>query len=468
VESIRLSRVTNDRRGIFFLKGNRVRFLLAFMTFIAVACTGSTGCSRRTSIARPPDLETVKHVFDSRQQSNDEPAAAFKDLDLYIDASMSMRGFVHDPETKFKGVLQNLFESAVANQYRVARFRFSGPIIDITGQTTGSLMLESFYNGVDTPLGRLLTGFADPNKDERVSVVLSDLIQSDVGTEESALIQGIQTLLSKHREIALLGFRSSFNGPYYVEGPRTSSTVSPYTLRLPQTLPNTGRPFYILVIAPNRPSYELLFNTVLRHLGFLESFVPTDMPVNIDEIRFDPLDRNNPNWRKYGSAQKQEMRNGARRFYTSYLTADRAAGSDGSLRLKLQAQLRLELESPAKIDFEAHKASFRNAKAGSVEEVAIQPTVQMGNSGSALTFNVAYRPTSPPKGGWDVYRVQMRAGIGNAVVPSWLTAWNTNSDSSSTNGNKTYRLNLLGEALVRSISEKVVFCEHYVVITGDK
>jgi hypothetical protein len=58
----------------------------------------------------------------------------------------------------------------------------------------------------------------------------------------------------------------------------------------------------------------------------------------------------------------------------------------------------------------------------------------------------------------------MRAGEGNLAPPQWVRAWSTDNDESPMVGNKTYQLALLGEAMVRAITEKAVFCEHYIAV----
>ena len=70
----------------------------------------------------------------------------------------------------------------------------------------------------------------------------------------------------------------------------------------------------------------------------------------------------------------------------------------------------------------------------------------------------------PEANSWDIYFVKMRAGDGNLSVPAWVSDWNTEDDTLAENGNRTFQLKLIAEAMINAISERVVFCEYILKI----
>ena len=49
-------------------------------------------------------------------------------------------------------------------------------------------------------------------------------------------------------------------------------------------------------------------------------------------------------------------------------------------------------------------------------------------------------------------------------MPAWVRDWNTDDDSTPGVGNKTFRLSLLVEAMIRAITEDAPFCEQYICL----
>ena len=179
------------------------------------------------------------------------PNQAVTEFDLYIDDSASMRGYASLPDSHYVRVMNHILDAGATGNLSVTPYRFSSGIAPVGNLGIAQLLSPQFYGGLDTPLSRLLEHIGvSPN---RMSVIVSDLVQSDKTNDERALVKALRELARKRVEIRLLGFRSGFRGDYYVEhAPYAGHAQRKIPLTLDQSVPGGGRPFYLLVIAPNR------------------------------------------------------------------------------------------------------------------------------------------------------------------------------------------------------------------------
>src|SRR6202040_1389655 len=71
------------------------------------------------SLMEPPPVALVKKVFATDTRSPAEPKATLPPVDLYMDDSKSMRGFVANPEFTYTRVVQSIFDELATAQYPV-------------------------------------------------------------------------------------------------------------------------------------------------------------------------------------------------------------------------------------------------------------------------------------------------------------------------------------------------------------
>ncbi|MGA2184682.1 MAG: hypothetical protein ABSH47_16805 [Bryobacteraceae bacterium] len=408
----------------------------------------------------PPTADGIERVFATGDTRPAEAKAVTLDLDLYIDASMSMRGYLHDPGSMFARVLTFILEGTTASQYHVARYQFSTNIASVDSLPVHSFLSPEFYHGLDTPLSALLDRIARAPYSNHVSIIISDLVQSERGLDQLALVRSLQKLTAQNLELKLLAFRSNFHGPYYVEAYTSPGTPRSYELAMSQSLPGGGRPFYVLVIAPNSASLERLQQTVLDRAGPLETFSPTELPFKVSNIVFAPSRPVSSAWKLFSSPE-QSASASSTTWYIGFAEVSKPEGKDFSMRLRYQVRRgRLPLDSLEKIRREIRRCSFDHGRFTMQSEANIPASVSGGQNSEFL--DITYTAPRPRPGVWDIYRVRLRPGLGNVAVPHWVRDWSTDNDAYPGEGNKTFQLALLVEAMVKGITENTLVCEQYI------
>ena len=123
---------------------------------IAVAVLACTACSKHAAFPRPEELDKVFH-------NAAEPSEGLvRDLDVYIDGSGSMLGFVRASMNRYHAVVAEILnDSADTGRLSVKRFRFPaaggrGTSVSVSNMHVAEILSPAFYYGGDTPLGKLL------------------------------------------------------------------------------------------------------------------------------------------------------------------------------------------------------------------------------------------------------------------------------------------------------------------------
>lgn len=433
-----------------------LRLARFFVAIVAVVLLTNIGCRP----ARDPGLEAVRKAF----SADESPPlkAAVTDLDVYIDGSMSMRGFVQGTATNsnYPRVLQHVLQAGTTGQYRMARYKFAQTIQTVNHLDPNQFLLPAFYDGTDTPLHSLLDRISQKPYVSHVSVIVSDLVQSQTGASQLALVQSLLRVAAGGLELRLVGFRSSFDGLYYVESfPQVGQR---FPLRLNQALPGSGRPFYLLVIAPNRASMDRLDRYVLDKVRPPESFTSTEAPAVVKDILPERASGRRP-WNRYSQAQAGQAPSGATTWYTSFIEV-RPQGRESLLALQYMTRTALPMDAAHKIGFEVRRSTFDGRRFSKTETATIGVTAEKSGTGDGERLQVSYRLPRPAPKVWDVYQIRIRAGEGNLAPPQWVRSWSTDNDQSPMVGNKTYQLALLVETMVRAITERNVFIEHYITV----
>jgi hypothetical protein len=232
-----------------------------------------------------------------------------------------------------------------------------------------------------------------------------------------------------------------------------------------QSLPGSGRPFYLFVVAPNGESMKRVENYVLNRFPAVQTFNPTGPPVTVDNIELQPQSgkaSQAPQWSLYSRLARRETAT-ARRFDSAFVLNTSTPETAVTLPLTFQVQVNVPLRQPGGLSLEAVRATW-NRKTGLGKPMQVEMPVagEFDKSGQHLRLRLAVRKPEPR--GWDVYYIKMRAGEANLSVPAWVMDWNTENDAVATNGNRTFLLKLLVQAMTNAITERVVFCEHMIKV----
>jgi hypothetical protein len=464
-----------NRKAVSILRAFANPLWLAAMTL--VVCTAWVGCGDKPSAPRLDRLEQYAQEHCSEiggdfasqcDKSGDQKVT--RDLNIYIDGSLSMAGFAQAQGSIFRELINGLLQQANANRFNLNIYKFSTKVENVTGKTISEIQSPAFYDGGDTPLAQLIeTIAAEPN--DRTSIVISDMVQSQKGRDSQWLARAFSGLASKRPEIELLGYRSDFDGDYYPEM-RLPGSPGRFPLKMSQTVPGNGRPFYLLVIAPNAATMETVRKTVLNTIPYTEMYDPNQPPVRITAITDDAAGASSASWRLASSFHEDRLSQPPL-LVKNFRWSGAEASGEALLPLKVdfRSSSTLAWHPESGVDLRAKELSWDGkdftvqAKvddlSGSVIKAPVQVSTPAGKDAGKtdMRLELLLRMASPPNNVWEVYLVSVRPGEGSLSPPPWVDEWDTEDDNAPLNGNRTFQLKLITECMMNSITEKLVIGE---------
>jgi hypothetical protein len=219
-----------------------------FTTLLLSVLLISSGCRTEPRVAQASqDLATKISQEEKSQAVEPNAGAHAEESRLYLDASLSMAGFVDSRNhTQFDDVIDSigdympgclLFKYGQAGQNPQ-----QDPAQLMTPARFGSEIHSSgFYDRTYNPDDRLIEALAAEERPVR-SVLLTDGVYSQVeGSTSPPVVNAIQKWMQRGRSLGIFIFRSRFNGRFYSE-------IQRGMLREQVTVED--RPFYAFVFSP--------------------------------------------------------------------------------------------------------------------------------------------------------------------------------------------------------------------------
>src|ERR1044071_5514249 len=261
------------------------RFSTVFV--LAILCSfGSTSCDH--SPPPRPANEAVIRAF-GICSANEPPPGALPTVEFRLDDSLSMGGYVTVPSA-YRNVLRRVVEGAVQAGYSSSIRGFSSPAA-VPLESMGAVLQPGYYSAKDTRLAAVLDDISTPQQDEseKIVVLFSDLIQDEQSRDSLAIAASLRRVAAKYPNLILYGFRSAFQGTYYVTSP-------PRGKMFVNTIDGIGRPFYVLILAKSPDAlrrfqqFAGLFELLNEKTYGGQTFEPSLAPVVVDyaRLRTDP------------------------------------------------------------------------------------------------------------------------------------------------------------------------------------
>jgi hypothetical protein len=174
---------------------------------------------------------------------------AIQSQNVYLDASMSMKGFVnpahHSQFDEFIDSVGDLMPGCHLYKYGQ---RVGGKDDAVVERVSFGLELhqQSFYDLMFNPDDRLIERLATEEQ-SNLSILVTDGVYSEPqGATAPPVVQAAQHWMERGRTLGILIFRSDFDGRFYSERARN-------WLKLP---PVKGRPFYAFVFSPTVKAFR--------------------------------------------------------------------------------------------------------------------------------------------------------------------------------------------------------------------
>lgn len=452
-------RLGESRRGVSRGTGIRVPGLL-YLVVVGVAVGGLSACAR--GVSPPPPKEAVLNHLGIAPGASADSVSDLA-IDVFIDASESIRGFVRDPESRYNSALRWLLTRATTAHFGIKLYSFCEQIKPVAGLGLQEITQPSFYSGRETPLKTLLGQIPERLAEGRVVIVVSDFVQSEPTEDYLSLIDQFHKVAVTHPEIVLLGFRSSFIGTYFIE---TLPRGRHENLQLTQKV-GDGRPFYFLIFAPTRSHLGLLNQYVLDGIDAAEKFSPSEPAFEFAEVQFKGQEQGALDW--WDRFCKEDIDRRGRHAplaYCTYALVNPPPGQGGVLlKLNIIGGTKVLPRDPSKIAVEITHLSFN--RAGVFMPISEREMeIALKEIGSGDGFTQMINLPRPPLGDWDIYRLRWTPGSGNLSLPAWALEWSSNSDQDRNSVRSTLNLGVLVEAMVRAVTEKTEFLDQVLLIGG--
>jgi len=404
--------------------------------------------------ATPPDTPDELLQFFQCQPAT---GAELPPIDILIDDSISMRGFVNSEHGgRYRAMVKQLLENGVGEKVQIRRL--STPTRDLI-QNREQVFAPTMYSNENTLLQRAFE-FAQRRKGH-VVILVSDLEQSTSDGDARDATSALETMLGTDRKhIMVLGIRSAYSNQ---RSPRCSPTC-----------PSQGsRYLYLMVMAESPAALRLFVDRT-----------------HIDKFAFDDKEAARNGWPLFYSSRPalevtgiELLSDPARGHWMESRETANVACADQALA-HLQASFSYRGAWPneplrllVKVTVNAPVDNFSSAvpemnKIVRPRSARPLPFPATGLSHSARgqafitnkTVRLEYNFRKPTPRTWDVYQVWFKSKPAHLEIPLWVSKWNEQVSATSDGSPAVAEL---VRTMLRVVTEKEPLLEHYIAIGQD-
>lgn len=196
---------------------------------LSVSTIFLSGCNGGKIEISAPNVYTHKPPDDSNAKA---------DVDIYFDATYSMKGYTTLAAGNVYRTLPDILDSIGTSMGKASFFRFGKEVAPIEGRDYRKFSSPEPYTEVVTAVHNVI----DYAKPEHLTVIVTDLFESEA--DWSNITKKIrEKYFANHKAVAVIGVKNSFNGEIFDVGLNAASfTYNSYDD------PNRFRPFYLLIL----------------------------------------------------------------------------------------------------------------------------------------------------------------------------------------------------------------------------
>lgn len=366
-------------------------------------------------------------------------------IDLYIDATLSMQGFVSNSQSKYIKFIDELrTTSGVAWRSVDERyFKFGTKIKEIDLNEFKNFHNKSFYHEPGIYEKTNIDLVIDQTDISRVSVVLTDLFQ-DEGDILSIEQQIMNKCFTNGVQVAILGVQSQFSGNIYDLGKNTP----PYYYASSDEDESTYRPFYALMFG-DPDNIEHLFNNLSTVLPF------------VDESKFLVLsnflvDKLSVKLNKKRECRSLNARKSGEKFPQHFNIVLRDGYESGEMEFDINVH-----RNPKTPDFNEQNmllsATRKKIETGRKNTMpAATPSKDISLIQNSISRNENHltgdlKLVLPDEEGSYTYKIYLEcARLGGLKIPDWIQAFSSPNPSANNAPNKTRNLESFVSALIRA------------------
>ena len=281
-----ITEIINSYRCLDNKLGNNF-IIIKYLPLLFFTVNFLIGCSRET-VVKPEQFEQIFGKTNTVENIIPE------EINIIIDRSASVQGFVSTPNNQFIRTIQDFIQNVPKN-IPIKIFELDATIKPINSDLLNALnqiVNVTFFNGSQTNISAILS-LPDVQNKNNLTLIFSDWIHSlknDVIANQMIIFsRDLKEFIKNEGLFAIFGKEAPFNGTYYVECKPPSTLVF-----------NNGlvRPFFCIALGSNKHRDFLLnyiepFYKEELVLGVQENLSTIFNPISDFEDWTDPLDSNN-------------------------------------------------------------------------------------------------------------------------------------------------------------------------------
>lgn len=441
------------------------------------------GCEKST---QPPPTDKIVNIVCKDTDSSQFSPELRREIEIYVDGSGSMKGFVNEQgNTIFSRLMRDL-ASFYLPEYGVSFFKFgTGEPQELSLRRFWQMSTnQNLFDQTTTRLDSTIRSFLKEENPASAYLVITDGVQaSPIGCDYPSFVNPInQWIGEKNHIFHIYAFRGDFNGIIY-----SANTGNHFHYESDPHNSASFRPFYVYAFILDRNLEERIIariQNIIQDLGVESHFLNfSDQIIKKRELDFElPVklqrkDKNKTSFRKYYT--KEVM--GKTVKFLRWL--DKEKGLDeGYLTVKFGLDL---TDFAREISQDLNRKVIRDVKIWhwererSVTEKPKEGTKidytwvsqEIPNADEYLS-KIEFPQLGPTlrfqrmsEAGWYAYYIRLLPANNAFRVPDWVGDWSTMDDGTSENANRTLNFtNIVSSILNNAPIRKRILADFFVVI----
>lgn len=388
-----------------------------------------------------------------------EPVSEGLSVDLFFDATLSMRGFVSTQTTSSYQLVIPLLERGVIEGWKGGQasfFKFGDDIAPLPGRQYLEVIKPTFYSDSKYNRKTLIERVIDRSAQDHLTVIVTDLFQTNADINQlSEKLK--QKFIANNLAIGVYAIRSQFDGPIYDVGPDA------YSFKYTSLKPETDRPFYLLTFGKHAEIahyFDVLdkagLNAIVERHSLIFSRYLASQYISFSRAKLKTADR-------ISEISTSNLLTG--RFDDDRVKAFKLTKSKPTARFSSELPCDSLVKNVMEYgsDLTAEVTAWRGEDKGGKELIQVESP----QARKALTVGAKLLPEQPPYNKLQLeanistsdfpvpglYQYQILLRPNHFALPGWVSVWNMRDEDvrrwhqspSDFNGAKTYNLeNFLG------------------------
>lgn len=391
-----------------------------------------TGCAEKK-----PAI--VWDCFDKDIVSAKTPRPENITVNIYLDATLSMQGFVSNVSSVYNKFLDGI-ESSIAAGWRKAEIRFykfGTKIKEIDRKGFKAAESRAFYAKPGIFEKTNIDSVIEKMDRTQINVVITDLFQ-DERDVNSIMLNIKENCFAKGISVGILGIKSDFDGMVF------DAKVPPYPYKSTIGKVETYRPFYVMIFG-DQANIEHFFDKLKAN--------PVVKEENFILISRYIINRYDVNLKKHPSFREITLRNrGDHNQFNFILRAER--GTEGIMiaDISFDRNTRTPIFQDNRLTLSAYrKAVVSGQKEAPKDAIPTQDLTlkEVKRNGNKLSATLSLKLSDTEEGTYS-YLVYLHPSlIDGFLVPQWVKDFSSDNPTAQKDANKTLNLEKFVSSLIR-------------------